>query len=133
PRQRPLRAVADDNEMRADFFGNFGDFLPGIADLKPCGRRKSQRLQPLGAFVQDGLVILGLQLDRYREPGLGRHDRGNLDDGEQKVLGTAELCELCALPQRAPPFDRTVIGEKNLLIHRTSPSMARRAKTTTNW
>ena len=115
--------VADDDEMRADFLGNLGNFLPGIADLEPRGRRKSQRLQPLGAFVQDGLVILGLQFDRDRKPGLGRHDRGDLDNGEQKHLGTAELCELCALPQRAPPLDRTVIGEKNLLIHRTSPSM----------
>ena len=38
PRQRPLRAVADDDEMRADFFGNLGNFLAGIADLEPRGR-----------------------------------------------------------------------------------------------
>ena len=120
--------MADDDEVGPDFFGDFGDFLAGVSNLQTRGGGEAQRPQALGAFIQDGPVVLGLQLDRDRQPGLGRHDRGNLDDGEQKDLGTAELCELCALPQRAPPLDRTVIGEKNLLIHRTSPSMAEKIR-----
>ena len=34
--------MADDDEMRADFLGNLGNFLPGITNLEPRGRRKSQ-------------------------------------------------------------------------------------------
>ena len=97
--------MTDDDEMRADFFGDLGYFLPGVSHLEPCGGREAQRLQALGAFVQDGLVILGLQLDRNRQPGLGRHDRGDLDDRQQKDLGAAELREFGALPQRAPSLD----------------------------
>jgi hypothetical protein len=40
----------------------------------------------------------------------------------------AELCEFRTLPQRAAALDRPVIGEKNLLIHRTSPSMAEKIR-----
>src|SRR6478735_12196139 len=68
-RQRSLRAMADHDEMRADFLGDFGDLLAGIADLEPCSRRESQRPQALASLVQDGLVVLGLQFDRDRKPG----------------------------------------------------------------
>ena len=68
PRQRALRPMTDHDEMRADFFGDFDNFLSGVSDLQPRGRGKAERLQPIRAFGQNGLVILGLQLDRYVSP-----------------------------------------------------------------
>ena len=37
-RQRPLRAMADDDEMGADLFGDLRDLLAGVPHLEPRGR-----------------------------------------------------------------------------------------------